>query len=210
MKQRLLAVSVAALPWIAPAQGEWITLFNGQNLDGWMSSEGGTPSANWTVEDGTLKRTGRAGYIWTRERFGDFELELEYQTEGNSGVFFRTDNPRDPVQSGIEVQIHTPGGPDKHSVGAVYDLQAPATNAAKPGWNRLRIVARGSRIQVELNGEAIVDMDLDRWTTAGLNPDGSKNKYKRALKDFSRVGHIGFQDHGAMVAFRNIRLRELK
>lgn len=210
MKRRFVLCCVAALTWIARGEGGWKTLFNGRNLDGWMSSEGGAPGANWTVEDGTLKRAGRGGYIWTRERFGDFELELEYMTEGNSGVFFRTDNPRDPVQTGIEVQIHTPGGPDKHSVGAVYDLQAPTKNAAKPGWNRLRIVARGRRIQVELNGEAIVDMDLDRWTEPGLNPDGSKNKYKRALKDFSRVGHIGFQDHGATVAFRNIRIRELK
>ncbi len=210
MKQRYLVWCLAAFSCMAHAEEEWKTLFNGRNLDGWMSSEGGAPSENWTIENGALKRSGRAGYIWTRERFGDFELELEYMTEGNSGVFFRTDNPRDPVQTGIEVQIHTPGGPDKHSVGAVYDLQAPTKNAAKPGWNHLRIVARGSRIQVDLNGEAIVDMDLDRWTEAGRNPDGSKNKFKRALRDFSRVGHIGFQDHGATVAFRNIRIRKLK
>ncbi len=210
MKRLLTVCWVVALAGAAQAEAEWITLFNGKNLEGWMSSEGRAPGANWVVEDGTLKRTGPAGYIWTRERFGDFELDLEYQTEGNSGVFVRTDNPRDPVQTGIEVQIHTPGGPDKHSVGAVYDLQAPSRNAAKPGWNRLRITARGGRIQVELNGEGIVDMDLDRWTQPGLNPDGTKNKYKRALKDFARSGHIGFQDHGATVAFRNIRIRELK
>ena len=164
MKRLLTVCWVVALAGAAQAEAEWITLFNGKNLEGWMSSEGRAPGANWVVEDGTLKRTGPAGYIWTRERFGDFELDLEYQTEGNSGVFVRTDNPRDPVQTGIEVQIHTPGGPDKHSVGAVYDLQAPSRNAAKPGWNRLRITARGGRIQVELNGEGIVDMDLDRRT----------------------------------------------
>ncbi|MCX7819784.1 MAG: DUF1080 domain-containing protein [Kiritimatiellae bacterium] len=206
---RQVAAWAVFLTCTAAVADDWRPLFNGQNLEGWMSSEGGAPSTNWVVENGELRRVGRAGYIWTRDRFGDFELELEYRTEGNSGVFFRTDNPRDPVQTGIEVQIHTPGGPNRHSVGAIYDLQAPTRNAAKDGWNRLRIVARGSRLQVELNGEPIIDMDVDRWTEAGRNPDGSKNKYKRALKDFARSGHIGFQDHGATVAFRNIRIRPL-
>lgn len=209
-KSLLTASCLTAFSFVCAATAEWKTLFNGENLEGWMSSDGSPPNANWKVENGVLKRAGAAGYIWTREQFGDFELELEYQTEGNSGVFVRTANPRDPVQTGLEVQIHTPGGPTKHSVGAVYDLQAPTRNAAKPGWNQLRIVARGGRLEVELNGEAIVDMDLDRWTTAGVNPDGSKNKYKRAIKDFSRSGHIGFQDHGATVQFRNIRIRSLK
>ena len=74
---------------------------------------------------------------------------------------------------------------------------------------RMLITARGPSLKVQLNGDQIIDIDLDRWTEAGKNPDGTKNKFKTALKDFKREGHIGFQDHGAEVAFRNVRLRAL-
>jgi hypothetical protein len=53
-----------------------------------------------------------------------------------------------------------------------------------------------------MNDEPIIDADLDRWTEAGKNPDGTPKKLRTALKDFKREGHIGLQDHGAIVKFR--------
>jgi len=188
---------------------DWVALFNGKNLDGWTAPGGGKPGDGWAIEDGALLRKTKAGDIWTKVRYGDFVLELEFQAQGNSGVFIRTDNPKDNVQTGIEIQVDKPRPPGKHSVGAVYDLQAPSKNTATEGWNKMVITARGSVLKVQLNGEEIADVNLDRWTEPGLNPDGTKNKFKTALKDFKREGHIGFQDHGAEVAFRNVRIKPL-
>lgn len=197
----------------APAvaeDGAWKPLFNGKDLAGWQAANGKAPGAGWVVEDGVLTRKDKsAGDIWTADRYGDFVLELEFKTAGNSGVFFRTDKPTDNVQTGIEMQVDVPAKPGKHSVGAIYDALAPKTNAAKDGWNKVVLTAQGSKLTVVLNDEPIIEMDLDQWSEPGKNPDGTKNKYKKALKDFKREGHIGLQDHGAAVSYRNIRIKPL-
>ena len=114
------------------------------------------------------------------------------------------------MQTGIEIQVENPGGPDRHSVGAIYDLVAPTKNNGKAdAWNTYVITAKGPLITVSLNGEIVSQMNLDQWTETGKNPDGSPNKFKRPLKDWKREGHIGFQDHGAGVSYRNVRIKAL-
>ena len=187
-----------------PGNG-WEVLFDGSNLDKWRDSR-------WIVKDRELTRTRKAGMIWSKERFGNFVLDLEFKTEGNSGIFFRTDDIRNPVQTGIEVQVYKRvAKPTTHSCGAVYDALAPSKEMTKDGeWNHITITAEDNKIGIVLNGEQIIDMDLNRWTEPRKNPtDGSPNKFRTALKDFKREGHIGFQDHGANVWFRNVRIKRL-
>jgi len=214
--KRFLAVTsfalVVAIAGLARAADDckWTVLFDGTDLSAWDNGAGGPPWAGWVIEDGVLTRKEHAGYIWTKEKYGDFVLELEFKTEGNSGLFFRTGNPKDCVQTGLEMQIHKPiETPNKHSVGSLYDALAPSKNAAVDGWNKVVLTAKGSRISIVLNGEKILDADLDQWTEAGKNPDGTNNKYRTAIKDFPREGHIGLQEHGDVVSFRNIRIRPL-
>ena len=199
----LAAVTVSA------EHAGWQVLFDGQSLAGWQNAGGQAPGAGWVVKDGALVRERSAGDIWTKTRFGDFVLELEFKTEGNSGIFIRTDNPKDNVQTGIEIQVDRPAQkPNKHSVGAVYDCLAPCKEVTKAdAWNQVTITAADNKLTVVMNGESIVDMDLNQWTEANKNPDGSPNKFRTALRDFKREGHIGLQDHGAGVAYRNIRLK---
>lgn len=194
----------------ADEQEGWRPLFNGKDFSDWTNAAGKTPGKGWVVADGAMFRKDSGGDVWTKERFGNFVLDLEFKTEGNSGIFIRTGNPRDCVQTGIEIQVYKPGKPSKHSCGAVYDALAPTKEMAKAdAWNHIVITANKNRLEVVMNGEKIIDTDLDHWTTPGKNPDGTKNKYQKALKDFPREGQIGLQDHGAKVSYRNLKIRSL-
>ncbi len=126
-------------------------------------------------------------------------------------MFFRWTDLKNPVQTGIEIQILDTHGREPattHCCGALYDIQAPTHNACLPAgeWNRMRIAANGPRIDVTLNEEHIVDCDLSRWTEAGRNPDGTPNKFERPYCEMVEPGHIGLQDHGGRIWFRELEV----
>jgi hypothetical protein len=138
----------------------------------------------------------------------------------NSGILFRhtpefaAGTPKYWWNGLLEVQLFDSYGNPKPGVqdcGALYDMVAPSTNAMKKAgdWNRLSITASGSRIVEVLNGQKIVDIDLDDWTEAGKNPDGTPNKYHQPMKDVPRRGHIILQEHPREVWFRNIYVKPL-
>ena len=132
----------------------------------------------------------------------------------NSGIFLRTSDPKDPVQSGIEIQVAgaAPGRPlGTGSVGGIYDLVAPRVNALKPDdWNHYTITCAGPNISVVLNGQPVSEANLDLWTTARQSPTGAPNKFDKPLKDFARSGYVGLQDHGSPVWYRHIVIKPLK
>jgi hypothetical protein len=215
-----LLLGLAACASGASAGNGFEPLFNGKDLSGWTQG----PTGAWAVEDGviTLKRgvdgqEHNGDYLWTKEAYGDFVLELEFKVpeQANSGVFFRTSDLDDPVYTGFEMQVANSFGRPALSrtgtAGALYDLVAPVKNPARKAgeWNQARIVCKGPRVEISLNGELVVEADLDRWTETGKNPDGSKNKFKKPIRDFARIGRIGLQDHGRPVWYRNLRIRRL-
>ena len=164
--------------------------------------------------DGVLAPTRAAsapanGDLWTKESYGDFVVSLEFRTQekSNSGVFIRSSDIVNWLQNSIEIQI-LQGDEDApvHLVGSIFDVAAPARQVAiKPGeWYRYVITAKGNRITVVLNGEEVNKVNLDLWTVAGHNPDGTANKFTTAYKDMARSGRIGLQDHGMPIEFRNL------
>ncbi|MFC1650088.1 DUF1080 domain-containing protein [Candidatus Latescibacterota bacterium] len=193
---------------IARTPGETIMLFDGTDFDNWQMA---VPDG-WKIDDGALLCAGN-GDIWTKEHFGNFALECDFKmsSDCNSGIFIRTGNPNDPVQTGMEIQVidsYGKANPDKHDCGAFYDLMAPLENAAKPSgeWNHITITCNNSLITVVLNNVHIIDANVEDWVTAHKNPDGTENKFNKPIKDFPRTGFIGFQDHGHSVWYRDVTI----
>jgi hypothetical protein len=195
-------------------QDGWVLLFDGKSPAGWLNKDKPLPAAN--VEGGAINPHKGGAYVtYYRQPFDNFVLGCDFKVSkgANSGIFIRTGDMADPVQTGFEIQIFDSAGkpPGKHSCGALYDAVVPKEEASKPAgeWNHIEITADKNLVKVVLNGKQVVEADLDSWTEAGKNPDGSKNKFAKALRDFPRSGHVGLQDHNAPVWFKNIKLKRL-
>lgn len=195
----------------------YVLLFDGKDASGWIV-KGNKPLPSTNIENGALNPyQAGGGLVYTKGRYANFVLSCDFKVSPgcNSGIFFRVGDPRDEVQNGFEIQVFDSAGkahPGKHDCGAFYDVLAPSKNTMKPAgeWNHMEITANKGIVKVALNGEQILETDLDKYTEPGKNLDGSKNKYAKALKDFPREGHIGFQDHGKPVWYKNVKLKEIK
>ena len=207
-KQKLLLLPILLLS----LTGSFLYAGKAINL---LSSKQISLNKNWTLKKGILTPSETpGGIIWSKEKFGNFEISLQYKTspKANSGLFFRSD-PKNAVQGGFEIQIASPGiYGGKHIVGSLYDAKEPTVAAGKPDgeWNTMEVTCKGPSIKVVLNGKLVIDVDIDDWKEPRKNPDGSKNKFKTALKDLPRTGHLGLQYHGQPVWFRNIKVTPLK
>ena len=199
-------------------QAGWQLLFNGQDVKGWKCNNG-KPIAT-QVEDGALVPYKSGGYLIIYDRpFGDFVFKCDVRWEDprcNSGIFFRVEDPADPVNTGFEAQVMSGTNTGKHEFGAIYDLIPTSENAGhKTGeWNHVEIRCEGPQIEVQVNGVVVAKMNCDDFAEPGVCPDGEKHKFKldgkpRAVKDFARVGYLGFQDHGHKVWYKNVKLLEL-
>ena len=195
----------------------WRLLFDGQTTNGWRNYRKPTLSDGWKVHDGALTRVGAGGDIITSDQFGNFELTLEWKIEpaGNSGIFYRASEDSDAIYwNAPEMQVlddaHHPDGLSRlTSAGAAYDLYPSPAGIVKPAneWNAVRLVVNGNHVEHWLNGVKIVEYefgsrDWDAKVAASKfapHPHFGKNTR----------GHIGLQDHGNLVAFRNIKIRAL-
>jgi len=165
-KFALAALLGASLCYPASA-GDWITLFDGETLNGWSQRNG---YATYRVVDGTiLGRTSTGSpnsFLCTTTNFGDFELEFEVKVDDelNSGVMIRSSqkpessgsgrNERAGRVYGPQVEIES-SGQDGAESGYVYgeatgrgwltpqDRLIPHKTMRDGEWNSYRIVAKG-------------------------------------------------------------------
>ncbi|MDR1813561.1 MAG: DUF1080 domain-containing protein [Tannerella sp.] len=195
----------------------WILLFNGKNYDGWVNNNGKPITSK--VEDGAMQTYKCGGYILTYNRqFSDFILKCDVKMEDpcNSGIFLRIGDLSDPVNTGFEIQIATENG-GVHGHGSLYDVRAASVNAGKGAgeWDHFEITFIGPKLTVVLNDVQILDVNLDEYSEPGKrdvegNHKFSLNGQPRALKDFARIGSIGFQDHDHKCWYKNVKLFPLE
>ena len=201
-----------------------VVLFDGKNLDQWVSVRDKSP-AKWTVADGVVTVNKPAGDIETRRTFTNFQLHVEWripanvtgsgQERGNSGVFLAA------LPSGIyELQIVDSYNNPTYvngMAGSLYKQSIPRVNPSrKPGeWQSYDVV----------------------WTAPTFNPDSSLKSPAYATVFFNGVlvanhfalkgvtkntgqpeyhpytsAPIALQAHGdpsPPISFRNIWIREL-
>jgi hypothetical protein len=175
-----------------------------------------TKAGDWAFENGELVAKNHES-LWTKKSYANFVLDLEFKVakESNSGVFLRSGDINN-VLAALEVQVHeNQDGAHYGMVGAIYNAQPPSKAMSKPvgEWNHYTITCNDSHVSLIFNGEEVWNVDLNNWTESKKNPDGTANKFKVALKDFSRNGPLGLQGlHGkaqAPVWYRNIKIKEL-
>ena len=195
----------------------WKLLFDG-TLDAWRGYRREDAPGGWSAAGGSLAFTPGVdgGTLITRERFADFELALEWKVAegGNSGVFYRaTEAERAPYWTGPELQVldntgHPDGRTPETAAGANYALHAPVADVTRPvgEWNRVRIVVRGARVEHWMNGVRIVEYEL--WTDEWRATVAATKFSEWPGYGMAETGHIGLQDHGDPVWYRNIRIRE--
>jgi len=144
-------------------------LFNGKNLEGWKIH--GTEK--WYAEAGTLvceSGPDKAyGYLATNDEYRDFILRLEFKQEsnGNSGVFFRSSLEGTKI-SGWQVEV-APKGNDSGGIyesygrGWLHQIPDEKEGVLKEGeWNEMIIRLRGDRVMTWLNNELMTDLQDDK------------------------------------------------
>lgn len=213
----LPAISTLAAEADSGGQMASKSLFDGATLSGWRGYKTEAPGDGWKVVDGMLMLKGKAGDLVTVEEFGDFDLELEWKVADatNSGVIYRVglgDNATYVTGPEYQVLDNLKAEDNKkatHLAASLYDLAGPAKDFTRPvgEWNSARIRVRGWHVEHWLNGEKVVDVDLE-------SPAGKALIAASKFKDWPKFaslkrGHIALQDHGHLVSFRNIRIRKL-
>jgi hypothetical protein len=207
--------NVPTAPKSHPDTSGWQALFKAD------LSDAVCPAGIWTFEGGTLTASEDQA-IWTVRDCENFILDLEFKTAPgtNSGVIVYCSDIKDWIPNSVEIQIaddfadQWAKSPRTWHCAAVFGHLAPTESAVKkPGeWNRLTITCAGPTVTVLLNGKQVTELDMRKWISAKMNPDGSEIPawLSKPLSNLPTRGRIGLQGKhaGAPIFFRNMKIRE--
>jgi len=215
--QLLVAQEIHIPPKSHPDVNNWNDLFT-SDLSNAIFQEG-----IWTYEDEILTAS-EDQVIWTNKPYNNFILDLEFMTEEgtNSGVIVYCNNTEDWIPNSVEIQIADDfaekwaKSPKTWQCGAIFGhLPAKKSMVKKPGeWNRYTISCKDNMVYVMLNGELVTEMDMNLWTSAEKNPDGTEipSWLSTPFSELPTHGYIGFQGKhaDAKIYFRNIKVKEIE
>jgi len=211
---------------ISNNESKWITLFDGSSFNNWRGYLKEEMHSEWTIEDGTMAFTpGELGgkNIISKQKFTNFILSLEWKISegGNSGIFwgvFEDENFSEAYHTGPEIQVlDNERNPDSkvgngtHKAGSLYDMIGCPDEFINPEgeWNLcvLEINHKTNIGKVTMNGNKAFTFPVngEDWDKMVLN---SKFKGWEGFGKY-QTGHIGLQDHGDKVWYRNIKIKEL-
>lgn len=186
----------------------YTSLFNGKDLNGWVSSAGPIDDY-WAAADGILRCLGKKGpWLRSTSEYGDYNFRLDYLAgpKCNSGVYIRIpedgkhhrdDDTQPPA--GIEVQILDDTAPEHAELkdfqysASIYDFAGAKPHICRPlgEWNSLEINCKGQQITTWHNGLLVANINAEENPLLAL----------RLTK-----GYLGLQNHGTEVQLRNIRV----
>lgn len=217
----------------------WKLLWDGKTTEGWRGPRSDQfPARGWEIKDGELTvgaggggESAAGGDIISKERFGSFELLVDFKTSTgcNSGIKYLVQPNIDPITAtGARAALGSAIGPEyqilddathpdakagrdgNRTLGSLYDLK-PAAATKKPNpigqWNTARIVVKGNQVEHWLNGDKILEYDR---ASPAFKELVAQSKFK-VIPEFGSWadGHILLQEHGSRVSFRNIKIRTL-
>ncbi len=186
----LVALPLPVAPAADPKDGEWVSLFNGKNLDGWTPKVtgyelGDNHADTFRVADGVIqvrydKYTefgGKFGHLFYKEKFSHYRLKVEYRFVGeqckggpgwamrNSGVMFHCQDPktmRKDQEFPVSIEAQFLGGLGKGA--------RTTNNMCSPGTN---IVLGGKLFTTHCTNSKSKTYDGDVWVTAEIEVNGS-------------------------------------
>jgi hypothetical protein len=143
--------------------GTPVVLFDGKSLDAFGVQRADSPWF-WGVVDGILTDVPPANNLVSKEKFGDFKIEMEYRlgNGSNSGLYLR---------GRYELQLLDDRGQPPAILGhmAIYGRKPAAVNASRPPyqWQEMSAILVGDRVTVTLNGQRVHDNSIIEGITGG-------------------------------------------